>query len=507
MDTHGLPPPPAFVSALPPDAPELVARVVEEVARGLDALMVGKPPEGEALLTLVAKRLQNGRTRVLHVSGAAETGRLHAGSPPGNSPSNLTLSGLLARLQPGENSPEHGIAALTTLELGCDRIVLVLDHADQLDRGAFRAIQLAAEVQPKLRLVLAGAPALLDMLDNPDLRSLHNRLHRVMDEEPAADMPIPGPTPGPATSPAAKPRAARASDRQPAGHGRTAYVAPAAPDAAGRSGLSKAALVAVLATVVLSVLVTHSTWNTPHHPETAVPLAAETPPASVQIASAPPPAPEAAQPLAAPKTIEAAKPPEAPKSQEAPKPPEPAKLPEVASLPDVAKLPDVAPAPADAAPPASTIPSQQAQPAGPAARPASPARVATNRRMLLGRRPAPIYAARPPDDGDRYPIAGVPGGGSPSGGNASAGNSAVGNLAAGTLAAGNPGDEESPWLQEHPDYLQQPRRHGRHYRQDGPSPYDGDTSAYSPGSYSPPSDSDVQQPPAGPDTAFYGGHY
>ena len=160
-------------ASLPPDAAELVSRMLDDLDLGLDATMVARAAEGGALLDEVAAQLARSRTRVLRVAAPSEGG--------------LTLAGLLTRLRPAvagvEQAPEQRIEALTRLDPGCDRIALLVSNAETLERSALRAIQLAAAVQPKLRLVLVGTAALLTALDHPELSVLHSRLNRQVDPQ------------------------------------------------------------------------------------------------------------------------------------------------------------------------------------------------------------------------------------------------------------------------------------------------------------------------------------
>ncbi len=161
----------ALQASLPPDAPELVAHMLGDLYLGLDTTIVVPAAEGCALLDEAAAQLARGRTRVLRV--------------PAPSPGSLTLTGLLARLHPTtrgvEQAPEQGIGALTQLDPSCERIALLVSSAEALEHNTLRAIQIAAEAQPKLRLVLAGTPALLEILEHPDLSLLHGRLNRSID--------------------------------------------------------------------------------------------------------------------------------------------------------------------------------------------------------------------------------------------------------------------------------------------------------------------------------------
>lgn len=170
------------------DALELVARALDDLDRDLDTIMVVRAAEGEVVLDEIAAQLFRCHTRVLRVAAPS------LGS--------LTLAGLLTRLRPAiegvEQAPEQAIKALTQLDSSCDRIVLLVSSAETLERSALRAIQLAAEAQPKLRLMLAGTPALLEVLKQPDLNLLCSRLNLALglpegEENNATVLPYAGP--------------------------------------------------------------------------------------------------------------------------------------------------------------------------------------------------------------------------------------------------------------------------------------------------------------------------
>lgn len=216
----------ALQASLPPDAPELVAYMLGDLYLGLDTTIVVPAAEGCALLDEAAAQLARGRTRVLRV--------------PAPSPGSLTLTGLLARLHPNtrgvELAPEQGIGALTQLDPSCDRIALLVSSAEALEHNTLRAIQIAAEAQPKLRLVLAGTPALLEILEHPDLRLLHSRLNRAI-----------GPQDGDEDEPTA-------SDTSPV---LAAPLKPAPANDEHRLFKIVAAATAVFATVGLGILFSH----------------------------------------------------------------------------------------------------------------------------------------------------------------------------------------------------------------------------------------------------------
>ena len=243
-------------ASLPPDAPELVAHMLGDLYLGLDTTIVVPAAEGCALLDEAAAQLARGRTRVLRV--------------PAPSPGSLTLTGLLTRLHSttrgGEQAPEQGIGALTQLDPSCERIALLVSSAEALEHNTLRAIQIAAEAQPKLRLVLAGTPALLEILEHPDLSLLHGRLNRSIDLQDGDE------------------DESTASDTSPV------LAAPSKPKPANdahRPTKIAAVATAVFATVGLGIFVSHTGADTAAitRPPAAQPTRADTGPARPQAQS------------------------------------------------------------------------------------------------------------------------------------------------------------------------------------------------------------------------------
>ncbi len=335
--------------SLPPDAPELVARIVDELDRGLDVTMVAREAEGCALLDEVAGQLSRGRTRVIRVAA----------------PGGLDLAGLLTRLSPAiegvEQTPEQGIKALTRLDPSCSRIVLLVSSAETLERNALRAIQLAAEAQPKLRLVFAGAPALLDVLEHPDRRLMHDRLS-------GAGSPLDGDEtrglPNASRAVAAPPRPALASDTP-------------------RFYKIAAAGLGILATVGLVIFVSHTGGDTATATRlhAAQPARADMGPDRTQAAQAVPHDP--------PQTLDA--------SRDAPPPPASPGA-ESAQAPHWPQLASIVP-PVSIQPPAPGQPPAAAQQAS--LSPPLRHREPTPRRLTA---PTPRYASRPPAGADAQPL-------------------------------------------------------------------------------------------------------
>lgn len=145
---------------LPP--PEAVSRLIDQVMTGGDAVLDG--PGAAAVLDQAAGPLASQRCRVLRVA------------PSG--PGGLRLSGLVAQVagEPDldaqdDASLEAGRHALTVLDKGCDRIVLMVAGAGAMDAMALRYLQLACRTGPSLRLVLAGLPGALDEAEFSYLRT------------------------------------------------------------------------------------------------------------------------------------------------------------------------------------------------------------------------------------------------------------------------------------------------------------------------------------------------
>ena len=144
--------------------PEVLRRLLDQVLTGGDAVLDG--PGAPSALDGAAALLAAQRCRVVRASAAG--------------PGGLDLSGLIGQVtsqpdlavQDGA-SLEQGAQALTDLDDGCDRIVLLLDGAGALPAVTLRYLQLTCRTSASLRLVLVGRP---DALDGPEFGYLRARL-------------------------------------------------------------------------------------------------------------------------------------------------------------------------------------------------------------------------------------------------------------------------------------------------------------------------------------------
>ena len=150
---------------LPLPEAEALRRVVDQVLAGGDAIVSGG---GGGLLDGIAEALGLRRCRVLRAAGRA--------------PGGLSLSGLMAQVTARADLEAHddevlerGFQALSVPDAECDRIVLLVDGAEALQRTALRYLQFTCRSAPALRLVLArdgGIP----VLEEDEMASLRTRL-------------------------------------------------------------------------------------------------------------------------------------------------------------------------------------------------------------------------------------------------------------------------------------------------------------------------------------------
>ena len=144
--------------------PDAVRCLLDQVLTGGDAVLDG--PSATVALDRAAALLAAQRCRVVRASAAG--------------PGGLGLPGLMAQVAGGPapaieggDSLEQGAQALTSLDDGCDRVVLLLDGAGDLPAVTLRYLQLTCRTSASLRLVLVGRP---DALDGPEFGYLRARL-------------------------------------------------------------------------------------------------------------------------------------------------------------------------------------------------------------------------------------------------------------------------------------------------------------------------------------------
>lgn len=139
---------------------------------GSSASVVLTAPAGAgktAVVDAVALRYANRSWRLIRVAGSAS-------EPLGV----RALAAQLAR-RPGagglgDDHVGQVLEALTTVEAGGARILLVVDGAETLLPDSLRVIQLACEMQPLLLVLFAGRPEFGDRLAHPELAQLQGRL-------------------------------------------------------------------------------------------------------------------------------------------------------------------------------------------------------------------------------------------------------------------------------------------------------------------------------------------
>ena len=166
----------------------LARQLSDGVMGGVSVLATGAAGTS-ALLSAVASLLAGTRTRVLRVD------------PP------LDLAKFLERVSPladlsDDEGLERGFTALTSLDDGCDRIVLLLDDAHLLPPSILRYVELALRARPQLQAVFAGRPELADTLALAGFAGLSQRLSLRIDLS-APPCAAPAALPAPKALPAA----------------------------------------------------------------------------------------------------------------------------------------------------------------------------------------------------------------------------------------------------------------------------------------------------------------
>jgi hypothetical protein len=130
---------------------------------------------GAAVLAGIAATLATLRTRVLRVS------------PP------LDLRGFMEQVgrtgqAAGDDDVERGFNALTTLDPGCDRIVLLVDDAHLLPHTTLFYLQFVLRADPPLHLAFAGCPEIAETLALEGFAGLRGRF--------TLQLTMPEPSPG-----------------------------------------------------------------------------------------------------------------------------------------------------------------------------------------------------------------------------------------------------------------------------------------------------------------------
>jgi hypothetical protein len=157
------------MTSMPLSQPEALDRLLDQVLEGRDAAVIGPPAATGALLDQAAASL------------AVQGSRVHrmTATPPNG----VSVAWLVARVTGNMKTEtqddrvlEEAVRALTVLDANCQRIVLLLDNAEALQTTTLRYLQLAAQIGPALRLVIAGGAGFLGALDSPGFAPLRTRL-------------------------------------------------------------------------------------------------------------------------------------------------------------------------------------------------------------------------------------------------------------------------------------------------------------------------------------------
>lgn len=147
-------------------------RLTEELAAHLTgggSLLLTGASGTAAVLAGTADALAKGRTRVIKVS------------PPLDLPGFMEQVGQTG-LAAGDDDVERGFNALTTLDPGCDRIVLLVEDAHLLPHPTLFYLQFVLRAEPPLRLAFAGCSEIADTLALEGFTGLrgHFSLHATM---------------------------------------------------------------------------------------------------------------------------------------------------------------------------------------------------------------------------------------------------------------------------------------------------------------------------------------
>ena len=149
-------------ASLPNRSPDQTEQILEALARGASVLMVGET-DTAGCLRAVERVLSGSRMRVVFVR------------PP------LTLSNFLEQVAfdhpaADQSALERGFSALTETDVGCDRIVLLVEGAHLSPHSTLHYIEMAMRAGLHLQVVLAGKSPLLELLGLAGFKSLRQRL-------------------------------------------------------------------------------------------------------------------------------------------------------------------------------------------------------------------------------------------------------------------------------------------------------------------------------------------
>lgn len=224
---------------LPASRPKALSLLLNQVRAGGDAVLIVEGDVGPALLDEAASQLAGHHHRVLRAAAAG--------------PGGLSLSGLMAQVAGQHDLTAHddavlelGFRMLTVPDETCAEIVLLVSGAQELQRKALRYLQFACETGTSLRLVLAGEPGLMDVLNWEAADFLHARLG----SRPVIAIEAPDPWAA-LTRSAVRDAPADGTATGLPRHGGTPYVVPAASAASRTRWLAGGAILGLA--IVLGV--------------------------------------------------------------------------------------------------------------------------------------------------------------------------------------------------------------------------------------------------------------
>ncbi len=135
--------------------------IISHLNAGGSVLLTGTD-DAPGVLAVVADTLAKERTRVLLVR------------PPLDLPGFMGQVGRAGNAS-GDDNVERGFNALTTLDAGCDRIVLLVEDAHLLPHPTLFYLQFVLRAEPPLQLAFAGGPGLADALALEGFTGLRGR--------------------------------------------------------------------------------------------------------------------------------------------------------------------------------------------------------------------------------------------------------------------------------------------------------------------------------------------
>lgn len=168
----------AFAALASNRSRQAAAKLVDTAAKLVEAVA-----GGDGVVSL-EDEAASGRTAVLDRAAAElAASRVHVIRVAAPASGSLGLPELVAQIagqaDPGalsDGDVELAFQALTEPDEGCRWIALLVDDAECLQPSALRYLQLTCRAVPELRLVLAGEPGFLAVLDGEEFAPLRERL-------------------------------------------------------------------------------------------------------------------------------------------------------------------------------------------------------------------------------------------------------------------------------------------------------------------------------------------